>query len=207
MAKPQLKFASSFDDGHSLDMTVAELLKRYNLPAVFYVPNNADLTPEEIIELADRFEIGGHTYSHPADMKLLDRDMQELEINTNKYWLESILGGRITKFCYPRGRYNETTIELVELAGYESARTTEVLKTITGTNPFTQPTTVHIYQRKEYGEYDWYDVAVKFAEYASTTGGTFHLWGHSWEISKFNNWGKLEELFKHLTETYEIVPT
>jgi hypothetical protein len=31
-------------------------------------------------------------------------------------------------------------------------------------------------------------------------GGTFHLWGHSWEIERLGLWGKFEEILRLLRD-------
>src|ERR1700689_4714900 len=62
---------TSWDDGHVYDFAVANLLDDYDLPGTFYVaPRNRELPPRarlrdrDIVELASRFEIGGHTLTH-----------------------------------------------------------------------------------------------------------------------------------------------
>lgn len=204
MDKPKLKFQSSWDDGRAEDVKLFAMLVSHVLPATFYIPDNSELSDEEIQHFAKVFEIGGHTVNHPMDMKQLSEEQIRYEVGANKQWLENLIGKEITKFCYPRGRYDQRVIEEVKKAGYESARTTVVLKTEV-VDPYQSPTTIHVYQRSEYLETDWVEVAKKYAEYASLTDTIFHIWGHSWEIEKFNYWDKLDELFKYLRENYEII--
>ena len=54
-----MKLEISIDDGHQLDFKVIELLKKYELPATFYIPSNTDLIGKDIQEIAKDFEIGG----------------------------------------------------------------------------------------------------------------------------------------------------
>jgi peptidoglycan/xylan/chitin deacetylase (PgdA/CDA1 family) len=59
-------FTLSIDDGHPLDLKIAELLKRYDIPATFYIPlHNSEghpvLQTSALCELAKHFEIGSHT--------------------------------------------------------------------------------------------------------------------------------------------------
>ena len=59
---------TSWDDGHPLDLKLAELLGKYNIPGTFYIPpENSErecLTPEGIHELSQYVDIGGHTLRH-----------------------------------------------------------------------------------------------------------------------------------------------
>ena len=63
---------TSWDDGHKLDIKLAALLRRHGIQATFYVspetrefPASERLTAEEIQRLAQTFEIGAHTMTHP----------------------------------------------------------------------------------------------------------------------------------------------
>lgn len=200
----QLRFVSSWDDGRIQDLQLAALLRKYKLPAIFYIPSTVcDLDHAQIIDLAKDFEIGGHTMTHPQDIKQLKSKDVWWEISENKSDLQGILGKEITKFCYPRGRFNDRVVELVKKAGYSEARTTKVLKTVMS-DPFRSPTTIHVFQRPEYMGIDWFMLAQAQAEVAAKNGSTFHIWGHSWEIDRDGNWSRLEEFFDWLKVNYKI---
>ncbi len=203
--RKQLKFESSWDDGKLQDMQLAALLKKFNLPAVFYISTLArEISDSQILELAQDFEIGGHTMTHPQDLKqVIGKDIV-WEISENKKELEELLGKQITKFCYPRGRYNDRVVEVVRKAGYTEARTTQILKTIF-LDPFRKGTTIHVFQRPEYMGVNWFILAQAQAEIAAQNGYTFHIWGHSWEIDRDGNWDRLEEFFDWLKANYQIV--
>lgn len=194
------KVITSWDDGKIEDLKIAELLCKYKIPAIFYIPTTTELKPEQIKGISQDFEIGAHTWSHPSDMKLLnDRDL-EWEIRENKILLENIIGRPITKFCYPRGRHDARVRKAVADAGFTEGRTTIIGWTETPADPFQMHTTVHVYQRSEYNGVPWEEYARrKFLE-AQSGGGYFHLWGHSYEVARDGNWEKLEELFKWINE-------
>ena len=62
---------TSWDDGHPLDLRVAELLAKHGLPGTFYVPMRAEhgtMTTAQLRELSGAFEIGAHTVHH-VDLK------------------------------------------------------------------------------------------------------------------------------------------
>lgn len=189
-----------------MDYKIMELLTKYKLPGTFYIPTNCGLSYDDIrgYLLAD-FEVGGHTTSHPSDMKLLNDQDLFSEINDNKAFLEDAALQPITKFCYPRGRYDERTIEVLKKVGYTHARTTVVLETAPADNNYRTHTAIHVYQRKEYGDQDWKAAAISMVEQAAENDGIFHIWGHSWEIERDRNWNKLDTFFQWLTDNYEII--
>lgn len=196
-----MRLEISVDDGSPLDLRTADLLRRYQLPAVFYVPNCSPLTQNELARLAVDFELGGHTVTHPADLKALSWPDLEYEISENKAWLERLIGKPVTRFCYPRGRYNPEVVQAVKSAGFTEARTTVIGHTDWPENCYQHHTTVHAFQRPEYKGEPWLEYAMrKLAEAAAKPEGYFHLWFHSWEVDRDNNWEKLETLLKLLHE-------
>lgn len=192
-------FETSWDDGSKFDWKLIELLKKYDTPAIFYLPINCEIGMFEARKIAEIYEVGCHTFSHPQDMKLLDEDNLRLEVATAKEVLEIAIAKPVTKFCYPRGRYSPFVRDYVKKAGFKEARTTVVGKTDMDFDLFEKPTSIHAYQRKEYGDMDWLDFA-KGVYQLSKRNGYFHLWGHSAEIEKNNDWDKLEELLKYIHE-------
>ncbi len=195
---------SSWDDGHPKDIQLLELLREFpKIPAIFYIPvinfERKLLSNEDIKIISSYYEIGGHTYTHKA-LTLLPKDSVMPEIIEGKKHLEALIGKKIKSFCYPKGRYNEYVKSKVSQAGFEEARTTRVLSILPPDDPLETHTTIHIYQRKEYNGENWLNMAYKFFNKAKETNGYFHLWGHSWEIDRDENWGKLKELLKYINE-------
>lgn len=200
--KPKIRFDSSWDDGDVLDIKIVELLRKYNLPGTFYIPGL--ISDPAILEIYEGFDIGGHTVSHPPDLKMLNEDELLWEIHENKVGLETVTKKKVDKFCYPRGRYDQRAINILKSLGFKSARTTKVLK-VDSVNPFETDTTIHVYQRNEYNGVDWVKMATEMLELIESQGGTFHIWGHSWEIERDQNWQKLNYFFEWLTSSYEII--
>ena len=210
-----LRIESSWDDGHKLDMKTAELLKKYGIRGTFYIiVNNADredhLSWKEIKCLRREFgfDIGSHTMSHPQDLKKLYEEDLWYEIQNSKDLLETVLGENISKFCYPRGRYNEVVKSMVNKAGYVEARTTIVGHLEKPKNTLEKHTTVHVYDgRPEYAQKNWLVYArEKLAEaMKDPKDKVFHIWGHSEEVDRGNQWDNLETFFKELTEKVIII--
>lgn len=203
-----MKFETSWDDGTKNDLLIASLLKKYGLPGTFYiivdrVDQPGYLTWKDIIQLhKDGFEIGSHTMSHPHDMKMLYETELKYEVESSKGMLESVLGVEISKFCYPRGRYDDRVVDAVMNAGYVEARTTKIGETLPPENNLKKHTSVHVFNRKEYEGLEWFTYAKELFVVIKNLhpDRTFHLWGHSDEVIKYGQLEKLEEFFKYVKE-------
>src|SRR3990167_4362681 len=197
-----MHFLTSWDDGNILDLKVATLLQKYNLPGTFYIVGDwigkkDYLTWPDVRELDQAgFEIGSHTMSHPQDLKALYDDQLQYEIQTSKEMIETVLGHPIKSFCYPRGRYDQRVIDQVIKAGYVEARTTKVLVDYLdmGYDKLQTPTTIHVFERSEYKDKSWFGLAKLMLD----SSKYFLLFGHSWEVEKYNQWDRLEEFFDYV---------
>lgn len=219
---------TSWDDGHPLDLKLAELLSKYNVPATFYIPTNCPgiqrLTSRDIKEIAQDFDIGGHSCNHPNLTQIPIEDAKN-EIVDCKKTLEEIISREITSFCYPYGRFNNEIARLVKEAGFNGARTVKRF-TRSIKDPFKMGTMLHT---KDYGTYirhivtsndfrllcfmlknnlvnkHWDEVAIGTLEFTVANGGIWHLWGHSWEIEATNNWTRLEKVLQKISKLPEEV--
>ena len=185
----------SYDDGHRLDLRVAESLRRHGLPGMFFIPNRlCQLTHAQIMDLARDFEIGGHTTAHPEDLKAFDYESQLQMIRDNKAWLEDIIGRPITWFCYPSGRYNDDTLRAVRECGYEHARTTFIGET---QSEFEIRVDMHVYpfgQARMGPDYDWFEWGLSRLRTKIDQGLPYHFFAHSFELEKYQLWDRFEEL-------------
>ncbi|MEO7617898.1 MAG: polysaccharide deacetylase family protein [Candidatus Saccharibacteria bacterium] len=143
---PDKPIVITFDDGFADQMPMLDLLKKYNLKAVFYIINGGQASnfhigankkandPEggdaylswEQIKVLDEsgvVEIAGHTMDH-LDLAKNDSDIQRYEIIEGKHYLEAKLGHTVTDFCYPYGAFNASAIQIAKEAGYTTATTT-----------------------------------------------------------------------------------
>lgn len=192
-----MKFITTWDDGRLDDKKLLPLLRKYKIPAIFYIPTITELSDDEIKDIAKDFEIGGHTVSHFPDYKFIPSPVIESEIGDNRKWLQELTGQEVNSFCYPRGKYDERVIEAVKGAGFHEARTTDVFNIKEPKDIFRIATSVHVHPwRKEYAGRPWNEIALELYQKAKADNGYFHLWGHSWEIDKYKQWDELESLFQ-----------
>lgn len=214
---------TSWDDGHPLDLKLAGLLRRYDISATFYIPIDKGerecMNPDEIREIGESFDIGGHTYHH-VNLPRVSIKEREKEIVESKRRLEEITGRELLSFCYPYGRFNDQVISIVKEAGFIGARTTKSL-TRSIKDPFKMGTTVHAangwfapYIKHSLASQDlrlfffmlksnlfskgWDRIAIETLDFIIENGGVWHLWGHSWEIDSNNDWGRLEEVLRRI---------
>ena len=140
----------TFDDGFANQMQAFELLQKHNMKATFYILNGGEESKWCIgagrqyglpvqppggcgdaylswdqVRMLDRagMTIGGHTLDH-ENLAGLPPEQQRRQIVDSKVQIEQELGHPIYHFAYPYGAYNDTTIELVKEAGYNSAVST-----------------------------------------------------------------------------------
>lgn len=213
---------TSWDDGHKEDVRLAKLLKRYNIPGTFYVapknrefPENELLTEQEIRELGRDFEIGAHTFTHPVLTRVTDQEA-EAEIRKSKIYLEKLLGKNVDAFCYPRGAYSAQHIEMLRQAGFTYARTVRRHRLGMDKVLLEAETTLHAYDHwldvwkiAKFADFNpfrflqyfrhWDKLAMDMFDYTLKNGGAFHVWGHSWEIDKNNDWERLETVLRYIS--------
>jgi peptidoglycan/xylan/chitin deacetylase (PgdA/CDA1 family) len=123
---PRTVVSLTFDDGDADQMTAARLLRRYHLPATFYIITGAVGTPgyltvSDLHQLAaEGNEIGGHTVSHLRLTALTAAEARRQVCDSR-----SILarwGYRANSFAYPGGADSPRTEAIVRACGYTSAR-------------------------------------------------------------------------------------
>lgn len=230
-----MQFTTSWDDGYTLDLAIAKLLEKHRCTGTFYLcpeeQHNRDmLKPDHIKQLAQRYEIGAHTMTHPKLTKISIEEAK-WEIETSKQWIEQVSEKECNKFCYPFGLYNDEVKELVREAGFKEARTVENLK-FSSSDPFAMPTSLQITPfpwRKRWSKWwhpldhfgparallsdiiklgipvksctSWLSLAKAVFTYAKKTDQPFfHLWGHSHEVEKYKMWGQLDQFLEFVSK-------
>jgi peptidoglycan/xylan/chitin deacetylase (PgdA/CDA1 family) len=218
----------SWDDGHPLDMRIAELMANHGLPATFYIPINITgptLDPHQLIDLAAMgMEIGSHGLSHSQLTHSCDAQKELVE---SKAQLEEIIGAEISSFCYPFGSFNRRLASLARLAGYSLARTTVGFSINRDFDIFSMPVTLQfaphrrltrlrrsIKENNVRGILNWtfrwqfetdlMRLSLNTFEDARREHGIFHVWGHSWEIESLGLWHQLTDLCSYIAGRSDV---
>jgi peptidoglycan/xylan/chitin deacetylase (PgdA/CDA1 family) len=221
---PAACITTSWDDGHPLDLRLAELLAKYGLRGTFYVPRTAEtetMTLPQLRELSEHFEIGAHTLHH-VDLAAACDPAAWQEIVDSRAWIEYSVGQPCPMFCPPKGHFATRHLRMIEKAGYQGARSVELLSLDfpRGGALLLMPTTLQAhphgllaYARNAlrrgafrnlwlYAAHgrstDWTRLARALLHRVLKRGGVFHLWGHSWEVEQTGQWQQLEEVLRYL---------
>jgi peptidoglycan/xylan/chitin deacetylase (PgdA/CDA1 family) len=132
---PDRSVVLTFDDNYlGFYENAWPLLKAKNIPSGMFVHtdfvgNTSGSHPKmnwdqlKELDATGLVEIGGHTCSHPGDLKSLPEDVQERELTKSKSLLEEQLGHPVPFLAYPVGSADAKTIELTKSAGYTMAFT------------------------------------------------------------------------------------
>lgn len=212
----RIKLSASFDDGSMYDLRMADLMYRHSIPTTFYIPVNyvkylhkkgIPAIPDTLLRrIVENFELGSHGVNHEL-LTQVDEQTQNKEIEQSKIELEQLFNKKISKFCYPRGYYNDAIKSKVSKV-YDEARTVKVGNLDMPTDKYERPTTVHVgYDRKEY-DTDWLTYAKRKVDEAIDRvmrgeETDYHFWGHSAEVEKNDAWNGLIDLLEYIDERRE----
>lgn len=221
---------TSWDDGHPLDIRLLELLEKYSIKGTFYIPlcnpENEVMQTNLIQEISNYQEIGGHTVNHKF-LDALNYKEAKYEIYQCKLLIENIISKQIDAFCFPGGRYSNRDIELILNAGFLFGRTTKLLSA-TNVNSYLMNTSIQVFNHSSItlskhcirhfnfhalisnflfinSNRDFFELAISNFLKQIKPYDVLHIWGHSWEIDKFNLWNRLEDLFKYLSSYDRII--
>jgi len=101
------------------DAAIVEILKRYDVPATFFMGGDWMRThPDETLLLAQnpKFELGNHSWSHP-DLPDLNEAQLSAEIVKTQDLLYKLTGRTAKVFRLPSGLYNDLTLSVLAWHG------------------------------------------------------------------------------------------
>jgi peptidoglycan/xylan/chitin deacetylase (PgdA/CDA1 family) len=214
-----MTFSLSVDDGHPLDLRIADMLQRHGLRATFYVPiHNSEgapvMTSSQAHELARHFDVGSHTLDHRYLTTLNDAAAWR-QITEGKTELEQRIGRQVSGFCYPGGKYLARHQHMVSRAGFRYARTTRNLYPCAGHQPWVVPTSLQFYPhgrsvlirnffsqgsyttrwpafRAIVMEENWLMRLYRLFDHLEQHGSVFHLWCHAADVEHLQLWKALD---------------
>ncbi len=216
----KLIVTTSWDDGAVEDIKLAELLSKYSLKGTFYITkqySKTTLQPSDIRLLSQEFEIGSHTLTHPILTNIPIREAEN-EIKNSKTYLEDLVGDNINMLSYPYGIYNTSIKRIVQSSGYIAARTTipgclnfpkdpfewKVTQYTAFYSPVVDYRVIRRYALQLNTLFNWEIRAKRLFDIAIQSGGIYHLWGHSWQIMKGRELGKLKRVFAYISRKSSV---
>lgn len=218
---------TSWDDGDILDFKIAEYLEKYKLKGTFYIPKHIPgrkvMNEENLYNLSERFEIGGHTLNH-TNLKKASSKQVAYEVGGCYKWLTEVTGCKPVSFCPPKGYYSNDVITEIYSTGFKIIRTTNLL------SPFSAGklanTTLQVYEHSSFtlfknimkrGRINSLNVWLQggassnllnmvdyYLNYILKNDGCLHIWGHSWEIEQKGLWPKLEQILKEVSGMQDV---
>lgn len=126
---PEKPILLTFDDGYADNYSSAwPILRQNGFRGTFFIITNSVgpgmMNWNQINDLSRQGNsIGSHTVHHP-DLSRLSYKKQENELANSKQELENHLGITEMAFCFPSGRYNKITLDLMTKLGYNLGFTT-----------------------------------------------------------------------------------
>jgi peptidoglycan/xylan/chitin deacetylase (PgdA/CDA1 family) len=217
----------TWDDGHPDDFLLKALHEKYGIPGMLFVPaknreGKAVLSCSDLTRIrSDLIEIGSHTYNH-VYLTEVSHEAARMELVDSKQYLEDILGYEIEHFCLPGGRYTKQIIDDA-LSVYKTVRTANTM-CVSHRFPVVD-TTFHFYLRGWRSIFfnsckhrscnllahaisccsriDYFGFIKSFIQNAfeKQRNDDIVIYGHSWEISEYQLWDKLEDLFQFIKNT------
>jgi peptidoglycan/xylan/chitin deacetylase (PgdA/CDA1 family) len=159
-----------FDDGWLDQYTAAvPALQANDLTATFYIitdqsitnPNPVCMNVADLQSLiADGYEIGNHTETHP-DLTTLTSAQVQSEMRGAQAVFQASLGITPTDFAYPYGTYNASTIAIGQQAGFVSQRSVDAGFNAKDSIDFTQLKVEEVTAETTPAEVDaWVDQAI-----------------------------------------------
>lgn len=139
---PEKPIVLTFDDGYSDNYDSAwPILRQYGFKGTFFVTTSSVGPGMMNWNQLDDLVLQGNTVAshtvHHYDLSTLSSKQQTDELALSKKAVEEHLNNRVNALCFPSGRYNQTTLELMPKLGFALGFTTESGKVHRGDNPLT----------------------------------------------------------------------
>ena len=212
-------FTLSFDDGTVQDRRLIELIDKYNLRATFNINSgflgqnhninhhginvcHDEVDASELKQLYRNHEVAVHTVTHP-NLKCASEETVISQVLDDYRALTELSGKDITGMAYPCGGacYDDRVIRLIrENTPVRYARTTDSHGTFALPTDFMKwHPTCHQFSD------NLMQLAESFINTEATEDMLFYVWGHSFELDKYEgSWEKFEEFCKMISARLDI---
>ena len=206
----------SYDDGMLNDVRLVDILDKYNLKATFnistgkYTPEDNEYRENSIWNYMKKsdttklfkgsaHEVAIHGYSHPHLTTLPNAAIAH-EVLLDKEILEDQFETIIRGMAYPKGAYDDRTVEVLKSCGVAYART------VHSTERFDMPTDwLRLRATCHHNNARLMELATKFTEMkVLEKPQMFYLWGHTYEFYENDNWNVIEEFAEFMSGRDDI---
>jgi len=195
-------FTLSYDDAWPEDRKLIALMNKYGLKGTFNL-NSGDkrfASIPDVKELYSGHEVAVHALTH-AYLDRVSPQTATYEIIKDRENLEKVFGGSIRGFAYPYSAFNHDTPQILKNCGIAYARTVEC------TGNFSMPGDWYRWHPTcDHQDENLLDCCEKFLKTnpAFNQCSLFYVYGHSFQLERDNDWGRIEELFKRVSGRDDI---
>lgn len=221
-----MRICFSWDDGSLFDLKLMEINKKYNIPAIFFVPNtNVEglevISDNQILDSLNcgLFSYGGHTENHTY-LSTLSFEQIETSVINNKNYLEKLTNRHILHFCFPGGDYNKRNLKIIK-KHFKTFRTADTMN-FRRKKSLVKPT-IHFFDRGKKSllfnclrnfslreffiilfncKKKYFDIIKILIKKSSNSNKDIIIWGHSWELEKYDLWNEYESFIKFVSAEY-----
>lgn len=206
----------SYDDATIYDKKLVALMNQYGMKGTFNLNaglfsdkhiGNVDgkeidffrIDAEEVKALYEGHEVASHTFTHPS-LTEVEESVGTEEVLKDKKVLEELVGYPVTGFAYPYGAYSGEVKDLLAECGIVYART------VCSTEGFACPEDfLEWHPTCHHDNPKLMELADKFCKEDDMAAKLFYIWGHSFEFHRYENWKKIEDLFRYMQERKEEI--
>ena len=208
----------SYDDGTRQDIKLIEIFKRYGIKATFNLNSGSlghigrishfgfdvcfdKITPDEVREVYDGFEVAMHGVAH-RNFPTLDDEQLKAEVYEDAKKLSELCGKKVVGGAYPCGVYDDKTADRLRNLGIDFCRT------IKDTHNFEFPKDFNLWHPTCHDNDERiFDMADDFLKLDAEKDSVFYIWGHSFELDKDDKdrWYNIEKLCEKLAGKSDIV--
>ncbi len=195
-------FTLSYDDAWPEDRLLIELMNKYGLKGTFNLNTGEKLFTDipDAKELYEGHEVAVHCLTH-AYLDRVAPQTATYEIMKDRENLEKVFGGSIRGFAYPYTAYNSETPQILKNCGIAYARTADC------TNGFSMPSDWYQWHPTcDHRSKNLMERCERFLEMNPIFNqcSLFYVYGHSYELERYNHWETIEELFKKVSGRDDI---
>ena len=205
----------SFDDCEIYDRILCDMFRKHGMRATFFLISNSlgrkvdfhrygldtvveRVSADEINKTYVGMEVATHTASHRCPIGELDEAVAK-----SAEYLSTLCGYEVLGMAYPGGEYTQQHIAELKKLGIKYARTTEC------TYDFNVPTEWLAWNPtcKYDDKYIW-KLAEQFINYQGKEPKVFHIYGHSYEMTRKDercSFDEFERLLCYLSNRKDII--
>lgn len=205
----------SFDDCEAHDRRLCELLRRYGLKATFFLITDQlgfrcdfhrygeDTVVERVSagEIAETYK-GMEVATHTANHRCTAEDLEQTVLASARA-LEALCGYPVRGMAYPGGVYTPAMVAGLRRLGFCYARTAAV------THAFKAPADWLVWDPTcKYDDPAIEKLADAFLSYSGEAPALFHIYGHSYELTRKApgcDWESFERLLQRLAGREDIL--